>query len=45
MTANNDIAELAAAWDRFCDDLKAAGRIPLREQVPPYSLDRAAGFQ
>ena len=45
MTATNDIDELAAAWDRFCDDLKAAGRIPLREQVPPYSLDRAAGFQ
>jgi hypothetical protein len=45
MTANKDITELAAAWDRFCDDLKAAGRIPLREQVPPYALDRAAGFQ
>ena len=45
MTANNEIAELTIAWERFCDELKAAGRIPLRDGMPEQALDRAAGFQ
>lgn len=45
MTNHNEITELTAAWDRFCDELKAAGRIPLREGMPTQALDRAAGFQ
>ncbi|CAB1369406.1 DUF1214 domain-containing protein [Denitratisoma oestradiolicum] len=42
---DDDIEKLTAAWDAFCDDLKAAGRIPLRPDIPDHPLDRAAGFQ
>lgn len=37
--------ELTAAWDDFCDQLKLAGRIPFRAQVPPHEVDRTAGFR
>ena len=37
--------ELATAWDDFCDQLKAAGRIPFREKVPAHEVDRTAGFR
>lgn len=37
--------ELTTAWDDFCDQLKAAGRIPFREKVPAHEMDRAAGFR
>ena len=45
MSANNEVTELFSAWERFCDELKAAGRIPLREGMPSQAMDRAAGFQ
>ncbi len=37
--------ELAQAWERFCDELKKAGQIPLNATLPGNDLDRAAGFQ
>jgi hypothetical protein len=36
---------LSQSWDDFCDQLKAAGRIPFRPQVPAQAVDRAAGFR
>lgn len=41
----DEIGDLAAAWDEFCERLKAARRIPLRSDVPDRPIDRAAGFQ
>lgn len=41
----NEVTGLLASWDAFCDELKAAGRIPLREDIPDHPQDRAAGFQ
>ena len=40
-----DDQRLLAAWDQFCDQLKAAGRIPFREGVPAGDLSRTAGFR
>ncbi|HQR04903.1 MAG: DUF1214 domain-containing protein [Proteobacteria bacterium] len=42
---HHDLENLTAAWDAFCDALKAAGRIPLRPDIPDTPRDRAAGFQ
>lgn len=42
---DRDTARLVQAWDDFCEQLKAAGRIPLREDIPDRPRDRAAGFQ
>ncbi|PLW82278.1 hypothetical protein CWI75_10910 [Kineobactrum sediminis] len=36
---------LTQAWEQFCDQLKAAGRIPFREGVPVGDLNRSAGFR
>ncbi len=36
---------LSESWDEFCDELKAAGKIPFRDQVPKHPVDRAAGFR
>lgn len=44
MTNEHD-SQLASAWDNFCDQLKLAGRIPFRDQVPAHEVDRAAGFR
>jgi hypothetical protein len=44
MTADYDRL-LSQSWDDFCDQLKAAGRIPFRSQVPAHPVDRAAGFR
>lgn len=41
----DEIEQLTAAWETFCEGLKAAGRIPLRADIPDHPLDRAAGFQ
>jgi hypothetical protein len=35
----------AAAWEKFCDDLKAAGKVLLREQTPADELTRAEGLR
>lgn len=43
--ASEAITELAAAWERFCDELKEAGRIPLSAALPETDRDRAAGYQ
>ena len=40
-----DDALLTRAWDQFCDQLKAAGRIPFRDGVPVGDLSRSAGFR
>ena len=32
-------------WDRFCDQLKEAGRIILRPETPQNELDKAEGFR
>ncbi len=37
--------QLLQAWDQFCDQLKAAGRIPFRDGVPVGDLSRSAGFR
>lgn len=37
--------QLAQTWDDFCDQLKAAGRIPFGAQVPAHEVDRTAGFR
>ena len=37
--------ELSHAWASFCDQLKEAGKIPLRPGVPKDDLSRAAGFR
>lgn len=37
--------DLREAWDRFCDDLKSAGDIALRETASDNSVDRAAAFR
>lgn len=37
--------DLTRAWEKFCDDLKAMGRIPFREMAPGGPSDRTAGFQ
>jgi hypothetical protein len=36
---------LIDAWNEFCDRLKLAGRLPLRQMTPKGSLDQAAGFR
>lgn len=36
---------LTAAWDDFCDQLKAAGRIAFRPQAPGHAVDRTAAFR
>ena len=36
---------LRAAWHRFCDELKAAGDIPLRELAAPGPVDMAAAYR
>lgn len=43
--AQQEVEQLVAAWDAFCDRLKATGRIPLEADVPDRPRDRAAGFQ
>ena len=47
MTADttNEDALLSAAWDDFCEQLKSAGRLPFRPQVPTGDLSRAEGFR
>lgn len=37
--------DLREAWDRFCDDLKSAGDIALRETAANNPVDRAAAFR
>ena len=34
-----------AAWESFCDRLKAAGRHVLADSAPDSELDRAEGFR
>ena len=36
---------LKEAWERFCDDLKAAGSYIFDDPAPATALDRARGFQ
>ncbi|MDE2405849.1 MAG: DUF1214 domain-containing protein [Sphingomonadales bacterium] len=36
---------LAAAWDRFCDRLKDAGRLAFKDAVPANPLQRADAFR
>ena len=38
-------AILKEAWERFCDDLKAAGSYIFDDPAPATALDRARGFQ
>ncbi len=42
---NPNDAALAAAWDSFCDRLKGAKEIILRDGLPDSDLDRATGYQ
>ncbi|HUH38036.1 MAG TPA: DUF1214 domain-containing protein [Spongiibacteraceae bacterium] len=42
---HDDRQLLTAAWEQFCDQLKAAGSIPLRKGVPVGDLSQAAGFR
>lgn len=37
--------ELAQAWARFCDDLKAAGEVAFRNTAPRNSVDRATAVR
>lgn len=37
--------DLGEAWNRFCDDLKSAGDIALRETAANNPVDRAAAFR
>lgn len=37
--------ELRRAWERFCDDLKAAADVVFRETAPDTDLDRSTGIQ
>ncbi len=37
--------DLREAWDKFCDDLKSAGDIALRETAANNAVDRAAAFR
>jgi len=37
--------DLAQAWTRFCDELKAAGEIAFRGNAPRNPVDRAAGVR
>lgn len=45
ISPDRDTARLLEAWDDFCEQLKSAGRIPLRDDIPDRPLERAAGFQ
>ena len=36
---------LKEAWERFCDELKAAGSYVFDDPAPATALDRARGFQ
>ncbi|MEZ5533550.1 MAG: DUF1214 domain-containing protein [Steroidobacteraceae bacterium] len=36
---------LRRAWEAFCDELKRAADIPLRDPVPKHIADRTAGFE
>ncbi|MBW8783215.1 MAG: DUF1214 domain-containing protein [Novosphingobium sp.] len=36
---------LDAAWERFCDDLRQAGRLVFKDANPPAPLRRADGFR
>ena len=38
-------AMLKEAWERFCDDLKAASSYIFDDAAPATALDRARGFQ
>jgi hypothetical protein len=47
MTTTNqtDSQLLAQAWHGFCEQLKSAGNIPLRDSVPAGDLNQVAGFR
>lgn len=38
-------AELKAAWDSFCDELKGASELVFRDTTPAHDIDRAKGFR
>lgn len=40
-----DDANLKAAWDRFCDRLKAAGELAFKDAAPATPIHRADGFR
>jgi len=34
-----------SAWERFCDTLKMAGMVVMRDSAPDSALDRAEGYR
>lgn len=47
IAASNSSAQLMTgqAWEDFCEQLKAAGKVILRDDVPGSELDRAEGYR
>ena len=47
MSTNDNLSKVitAAAWDSFCEGLKAAGKTILRPETPATELDRAEGLR
>ncbi len=42
---NPNDAQLKAAWDAFCDQLKNASDLVFRDTTPSHDIDRAKGFR